>query len=217
MPSVKARVWGGILLLVAACAVLSGCYSGLNGAAVAGGAPPLKASAQITTTRSSAPASLIPNGSFEEGTSPWQAMPSSEISVTRKAHWDGKQALLVQPTQASLPSFGAQVQIVTNPVYGSSYNARVWVRGGHHAGSRVHLVLFVVRQAATGWVVDVVDSRTRPLKGGWQHLSVHGKVPKQHAAVLDLQVSVRGAVKRWSQLAVDGVEAKSVAAPAANG
>ena len=100
MPPVKARVWGSILLLVAGCAALSGCYSGLNGAAVAGGAPPVKSSAQLTATGSGTATSLVPNGSFDDGTSPWQPTPSSQIAVTRKLHWDSKQALLIQPTQA---------------------------------------------------------------------------------------------------------------------
>jgi hypothetical protein len=221
MAPVKARVWGGTLLLVAACATLSGCYSGLNGAAVAGGAPPVKSSAEITTSTSSsssAPVNLVPNGSFEGvSVSPWQPMLSSQLSFARKVHADGRQSLLVRPTQGGVPSFGAQVQILTNPAYGASYQAQAWVRAGRHAGSTVHLVLFVVSRRGTGWVVNVIDSRSRPLKGGWQRLSVRGKVKARNGAVLELQVSVRGAVKPWSQLVVDGVEAKSVAAPGAHG
>ena len=106
-----------------------------------------------------------------------------------------------------MPSFGAQTTVVNDPTYGESYDARVWVRGSRRAGSRVQVVLFTIRQGATGWVVDIVDSRTRPLRGGWQRLSVQGRVKTRGAAVLDLQVKAEGAVKSWSRLAVDGVVA----------
>jgi hypothetical protein len=207
---VKARLWGSALLLVAACAALSGCYSGLNGAAVAGGGPPAATSA---TTTSTVPVNLVANGSFETSTA-WQPMqPYSRLLLTSRLHRFGEWALLAQPSRAGVPYFGAQVEVLSHPAYGTSYRAQVWVKCGRHAGNRVQVTLFIVRRGAKGYVPVIMDSRTRSPKGRWRLFTLRGTVASQAAEVLELQVAVKGGAKRWSRFVVDGVSVVTPPAP----
>lgn len=216
---VKARVWGGAALLVVVCLASSGCSLALQGAAVAGRSSASQpAATTAATTTSSGPPNLVSNGDFEAGTSPWQPLRYSQVVATPRPHRFGHKALLALPTSAAVPSFGTQLKVLDDPLYQTAYEAAAWVRGSRHVKSTVGLTLYVVKRdpknaGAAQWVGVTVASRKRPLTDRWQRLSLRGTVPTLHALVLELEIVVTGTVKRWSTLAVDGVQVRAADAP----
>jgi Carbohydrate binding domain len=200
------------MLLVALAA--TGCGSALHGAGVVG--PGATEAGAVTVTvsngvsvRTKAPfggaANLVPNGSFEAGTSPWVAFTGSKLTVTNSVHRFGRIALLVRPKRKSPVSLGAAlVDLAARPARGSRYAFTAWVKASPH-GALARVQLSVLKRPKT-WVP--VAEATRPVTGGWQRLSVRGKVRLANGAYLRALVSINRTITPDSRLAIDGVRAR---------
>ncbi len=199
--SPRAWRWG---LLAIAVASMSGCTSGLNGAAVGGSQPAVTVGEVLSNGLAhqfGGKSNLLPNGSFTAGTSPWQPTAHAAIVWTKKPHRFGKTALLARPT--SLRPYGARVEIFAAPAVHTIFSLSGWVRGNR--GSEVIAQLYARRPHSKN--VVVIGTTTRILTGRWQRISVQGRVEHAGAAYVSGGIYVDTRISLTSSLALDGVKA----------
>lgn len=182
---------------------MSGCTSALNGAAVGGTPSPAVTVAAVLTSglahQFGGPSNLLPNGSFEAGTTPWLTMDST-IEWTKKPHRFGKTALLARPT--AFRPFGARVEIAALPATPTVFSLGGWVRGKR--GSEVIVQLYANMRSGKAVVIGTTADT---LSGTWQHVSVRGRAAHAGTAYISGAIYVNTRVSLTSWLAIDGVEA----------
>jgi hypothetical protein len=146
---------------------------------------------------------LLPNGSFDLGTSPWQPNNPkwSKLFVTKSPHRFGKTALLVRPVQ--LQHFGVQAVLVGHPAEGSSYRFGIWADPSPDLRrSRVVVELSALKAGGTAWTK--VATHTALAVPGWRHITVTAKLPIRRALYLRAIVFVERSITLGDWLALDG-------------
>jgi hypothetical protein len=221
----------GVLTFVALAAVTAGCASGDYGAAAGSqvsapartrSEPARTVSAPASDRAFGGPANVVPNGSFDDGTSPWHPLGGTtkktfpELLVTRKPCRFGTTALLVQE---KLPQpFGAQVVAVSNPPRGSTWRFSGWVEAGRTLyGSTLVFQLYALTKR--GGTVPIatfskqLTGRWSRVTKRWTRLTVRGTTRIANATFVGARVYAKNSIPLAGWIALDGVTLTRVRSP----